>query len=68
MKTKTKITKDTNIAEAMETNENVPKVLFEAGIGCLGCSMAHAETLYDGLMAHGLSEKEIDVLIDKMNK
>lgn len=66
--TKTKITKDMNIAEAMEANDTVTKVLFEAGIGCIGCSLAHAESLSEGLMSHGLDEKEIDKLIDNMNK
>ena len=63
-----KITKDMNIEKAIEENENVSKVLFEAGIGCLGCTMASSESLYDGLMSHGLSEEEIGLLIKQMNK
>jgi hybrid cluster-associated redox disulfide protein len=68
MTKKTKIRKDTNIAEAIESNEKVAKVLFENGVGCMGCMMAHSENLYEGLMNHGFSEEEIDRLIDKMNK
>lgn len=62
-----KITKDMNIAEAMEKNENVAHVFFESGIGCVGCMMAHAESIEDGLMGHGLSEQEIDNMIAEIN-
>ncbi|MBT4376909.1 DUF1858 domain-containing protein [archaeon] len=63
-----KITKETNIMEAMEINPKAAEVLAKAGLGCLGCSFAHAETLEQGLMAHGFEEKEIDEVIEKLNK
>ncbi|MDA3836889.1 MAG: DUF1858 domain-containing protein [Nanoarchaeota archaeon] len=62
------ITKDMTIAEAMDENENTAKVLFEEGIGCVGCMMAHAESLADGLMGHGLNEEDVDLIIEKINK
>jgi len=62
-----KITKDMNIAQAIELNENVAHVFFESGIGCVGCMMAHAESIEDGLKGHGLSDKQIDEIIKKIN-
>lgn len=64
---KEKITKDMNIASAIEKNENMTKVFFEYGIGCMGCMMAHAESIEDGLKGHGLSNEEIDEIIKKIN-
>ncbi len=63
-----KITKQTNIMEAMELNPNAAEILTNSGLGCIGCSLAHAETLEQGLMAHGFEEKEIDDVIEKLNK
>jgi len=66
--TNKKITKQTNIMESIEINPNSAKILAEAGLGCLGCAFAHAETLEEGLMAHGFEPKEIDEIIEKLNK
>ena len=63
-----KITKQTNIMEAMDINPETAEVLMEAGLGCIGCSLAHAETLEQGLMAHGFESKQIDEVIEKLNK
>jgi hybrid cluster-associated redox disulfide protein len=66
--TNKKITKETNIMEAIDLNPNTAEILMDAGLGCIGCSLAHAETLEQGLMAHGFEGKEIDELIEKLNK
>jgi len=52
----------------MEKNEKVAHVFFESGIGCMGCMMAHAESIEDGLKGHGLDDKEIDAMLKKINK
>ncbi len=38
------------------------------GLGCVGCPMAMMETIDIGLKAHGFKEKEIDKVIDALNK
>jgi hybrid cluster-associated redox disulfide protein len=63
-----KITKDTTIAEAISINENVAEVLFEAGMMCVGCAMAHGETIEQGCLAHRMSKKDIKKLIEKLNE
>ncbi len=62
------ITKNTNIMEALEINSNALEILMEAGLGCVGCSLASIETLEQGLMSHGMGKKEIDEIIRELNK
>lgn len=68
MKKQKKITKETNIFEAIEINPHAAEILMNAGLGCLGCAFANAETLEQGLMAHGFTKKEIDETIRRLNK
>lgn len=62
-----KINKNMNIAEALDKNENMAKIFFEYGVGCIGCMMAHAESIEDGLKGHGLSDEEIDKIVEEIN-
>lgn len=66
--TSKKITKKMNIMEILEVNPDAAEILAEAGLACLGCAMAHAETLEQGLLAHGFEPKEIDEVMKKLNK
>ena len=48
------ITKDMTIGEILRTNPNVAPVLMEAGMHCLGCPSAQAESLEEAAMVHGM--------------
>jgi hybrid cluster-associated redox disulfide protein len=63
-----KITKETKINEVLEANENAAEILFEAGMGCVGCPMAQMESLKDGCLAHGMSAKDVEEVVKKLNK
>lgn len=63
-----KVTKETNINEALDINPRTAEVLFEAGIGCFGCVFANVETIGQGLSTHGFSEEEIEEIIKEINK
>ena len=63
-----KITRKTKLSELLEKNEKAAEILFDSGMGCVGCSMAFQETIEDGCLAHGMNEKDIDELIKKLNK
>jgi len=63
-----KITKRTKMNEILNENNEAAEILFNAGLGCLGCPMAMNETLEQGCLAHGMSEKQIDELIKKINR
>lgn len=49
-------------------NEKAVEVLMDSGMGCIGCPMAMQETIEEGCKAHGMSNKDIDKLIEKLNK
>jgi len=58
------ITKDTKIADLLNKYPAAIEILQENGVGCVGCFLAHAETIGQGLSAHGL---DADALIKQMN-
>lgn len=62
-----KITKNTTISKIIEEKPEAIEFLFEAGMMCAGCRMAQQETLEQGCKAHGMSDKEIDLLIKAIN-
>ncbi len=63
-----KITKKTKLNEILKINPDVAEILFEAGLSCIGCPMAMQETLEEGCLAHGMNQKEIDELIERLNR
>ena len=68
MDKKIKITKNMNLAEVMEHCPKAGEILSEYGLHCLGCVAASFENLEDAMKVHGLSEKEIDKIIEEINK
>jgi hydroxylamine reductase len=63
-----RITKKTKIGEILEKNPEKAALLMNAGMGCVGCPMAQMETIEEGCSAHGISEKDIDNLVEELNK
>lgn len=63
-----KITKKTKLSELLNKNPESAEILFESGMSCIGCPMAMQETIEDGCFAHGMSKKDVDELIKKLNK
>jgi hybrid cluster-associated redox disulfide protein len=61
------VRKNMTFAEIMEKYPDAANVLFESGLHCIGCGMAMYETIEQGCMAHGMSKKEIDELIKRLN-
>lgn len=62
------ISKEMTFAEIIEKYPKITNLLFESGLHCIGCGGAMYETLEQGCLMHGFSEKEIDDLIKRMNK
>ena len=60
-----KITKDTLIMEAVELNPNAPEILMSHGMHCLGCAIAHGETLAEAAEVHGI---DLNQLLADLNK
>jgi len=69
MKNKTKITKDILILDLVEQNPNLSEVLTEKyGLHCIGCMAASMETLEQGALAHGMTEDQIDKMVEELNR
>ena len=60
-----KITENTLIADVLELNPNATDILLEAGMHCLGCALAHGETIAEAVAAHG---EDLDALLAKLNE
>ena len=59
-----KITKDTLIAECIELNPKAAEILLATGMHCIGCAMAHGETIAEAVAVHG---EDLDALLKKLN-
>ncbi len=69
MSNKAKITKDMLILDILEQHPDLASVLTDDyGFHCVGCMAASMESLEDGAMVHGMTEKEIDKMMVKLNQ
>ena len=60
-----KITADTLIAECIQINPNAAEILLSSGMHCIGCAMAHGETIAEAVAVHG---EDLDKLLAKLNE
>jgi len=63
-----KITKKMGIIEILEKSPESAETMFKYGLHCVGCMAAKFESLEEGCKAHGISEKDIDKMIDEINQ
>ncbi len=61
---KQKITKETLIADIVNINPDSVEILQRYGMHCLGCALAHMETLEEAVNAHGA---ELEKLLEELN-
>ena len=59
------VTKDMTIAQVLEENPDCAPVFMEFGMHCLGCAIAHGETVEQAAEVHGI---DVDALIAALNK
>jgi hybrid cluster-associated redox disulfide protein len=62
------ITKHTLISEAMEKCPEALGIMFEHGLHCVGCGGAAFETIEQGCLVHGMSDKEIEEIVEEINQ
>lgn len=65
MEEKKVITKDTLIEESLEINPNAGEILLEYGMHCLGCAIAHGESIESAAEVHGI---DLDKLLEDLNR
>ncbi|MDR1531781.1 MAG: DUF1858 domain-containing protein [Clostridiales bacterium] len=58
------ISKDTLIADIIAQDRGVIPILLNAGLHCVGCPSAQAESLEEAGFVHGT---EVDELVDEIN-
>ncbi len=64
-----KITKKDNLAKLVTQYPKLAETLmFKYGLHCLRCMAASFETLEEGAKAHGMTNKDIEQMIEKLNK
>ena len=66
--TEDKITRKTTLGEAIAKVPEANRILFEYGLHCIGCHIAAYESIEDGCRAHGMTEEQIDEIVEKINK
>lgn len=59
------ITKDITIGELLRINADVAPILMSAGMHCLGCPSAQAESIEDAAAVHGI---DADALVTQINR
>ena len=63
-----KITKEMGIMEIIQKKPKAGEIMMEYGMHCLGCMASQFESLEQGCQAHGIEEKKIEEMVDKINK
>lgn len=59
-----KITENTTIFEAIQINPNAGEILMSYGMHCLGCALAHGETVGEAAEVHGA---DLNEMLEKLN-
>jgi len=66
--TKQLVTKGMLIGDIAVKYPKAVPIMFKFGMHCIGCGMTAYESLEQGCLAHGMSNEEIDKLVEKINK
>ena len=62
------ITKEMTIGEVVSKYPSVIEPLQAAGVHCVGCGVSYIETLEEGFKGHGMSDQEMNSLIEQLNE
>ncbi len=57
-------TKDMLIQKVIELDEGTADILMNSGMECIGCAMAHGETVEQACAVHGI---DADALVSEIN-
>ena len=59
-----KITENTLIFDALQINPNAGEILMAYGMHCLGCALAHGETVGEAAGVHGA---DLEKMLGELN-
>ena len=63
-----KISKQMLIGEVLNKYPDCAMVMMNSGLHCVGCHVAVSESIEDGARAHGMSDEQIEKMVEDMNK
>ena len=61
------VTKEANLGDVVSLYPIAAEVLLEYGLHCVGCFAAGFDTIESGARLHGMSDAEIDEMIQRVN-
>ena len=61
----TQISKDMRIGELLQVDSNIAPILMRAGMHCIGCPSAQAETLAEAAVVHGMDADKLESQINE---
>jgi hybrid cluster-associated redox disulfide protein len=62
------VKKDANLADVVFKYPDVAEVLMDYGLHCVGCIASSFDTIEAGAKVHGLSDSEIDEMLERINE
>lgn len=63
-----KVNRSMTMGDIVSKYPETVDAMMAAGLHCIGCSVSYTESLEDGCRSHGMSEEDIDALLDQMNQ
>jgi len=62
-----KVNKDMTFAELLQVRPDAAMILSGYGLHCIGCHLSVAETIEQGMKAHGHDDDQVEKLIAELN-
>lgn len=59
------VTKEMTIAQVLEENPDCGEIFMGFGMHCLGCAIAHGETVEQAAEVHGIDINELMAALNK---
>jgi hybrid cluster-associated redox disulfide protein len=60
------ISKSMTFGELLQAYPAAARILASKGLHCIGCHIAVTESVEDGAKVHGLTDAEIDEMVDEI--
>lgn len=61
------LTKDTILSQITQESPRAAELLAEYGLHCVNCFANTMDTLATGAKVHGMTDEELDTMIDEIN-
>lgn len=65
--TESKISRTMLMGDIVSRFPETVDIMLAHGLHCIGCDVSYTESLQDGCASHGMSEEDIDALVNEMN-